>query len=95
MHPYIRHACRAVNCNLNLNLNLSLTRCNDETEEDNVKDKSKEEALAGATEEATCATSVAGKTLCIPFEQPDLPEGTKCFASGLPAKCWVLWGRSY
>ena len=60
-----------------------------------VKDKSKEEALAGATEEATCATSVAGKTLCIPFEQPELKEGTKCFYTGKVAKCWVLWGKSY
>ena len=24
-----------------------------------------------------------------------LPEGTACFVSGKPAKCWVLWGRSY
>jgi len=35
------------------------------------------------------------KTLCIPFEQPEMPEGTKCFASGKPAKRWTLWGRSY
>jgi prolyl-tRNA synthetase len=35
------------------------------------------------------------KTLCIPFEQPELPEGTLCFASGKPAKNWALWGRSY
>ncbi|KAG8093308.1 hypothetical protein GUJ93_ZPchr0012g18782 [Zizania palustris] len=37
----------------------------------------------------------AAKTLCTPFEQPDLPEGTKCFASGKPAKKWSFWGRSY
>ncbi|MCO5591601.1 hypothetical protein L7F22_045590 [Adiantum nelumboides] len=37
----------------------------------------------------------AAKTLCMPFEQPDLPEGTICFASGKPAKRWALWGRSY
>ena len=63
-----------------------------------VKDKSREESLAARGEEeedAKTATSVAAKTLCIPFKQPELPEGTKCFASGLPAKCWVLWGRSY
>lgn len=39
--------------------------------------------------------SVAAKTLCIPFDQPDLPAGTPCFVSGQEAKCWVLWGRSY
>lgn len=63
-----------------------------------VKDKSREESLASRGQEAEderCATSVAAKTLCIPFDQPELPEGTKCFASGLPATCWVMWGRSY
>lgn len=39
--------------------------------------------------------AAGAKTLCIPFEQPPLPEGTLCFASGKPAKNWALWGRSY
>jgi prolyl-tRNA synthetase len=56
---------------------------------------SREEVLKGGIEAATTATSVAAKTLCKPFEHPPLPEGTKCFVSGLPAKTWVLWGRSY
>jgi prolyl-tRNA synthetase len=63
-----------------------------------VKNKSREESLAASGEEeedARTATSVAAKTLCIPFDQPELPAGTKCFASGLDATCWVLWGRSY
>jgi prolyl-tRNA synthetase len=46
-------------------------------------------------QDARTSTSVAAKTLCIPLEQPPLPEGTKCFISGKPAKKWVLWGRSY
>ncbi|XP_041992423.1 proline--tRNA ligase, cytoplasmic-like [Salvia splendens] len=37
----------------------------------------------------------AAKSLCSPFEQPELPEGTLCFASGKPAKKWTYWGRSY
>jgi len=37
----------------------------------------------------------AAKTLCIPFEQQPLPEGTKCFACGKDAKVKALWGRSY
>ncbi|KAJ6798553.1 proline--tRNA ligase, cytoplasmic isoform X1 [Iris pallida] len=37
----------------------------------------------------------AAKTLCTPFDQPRLPEGTPCFASGKPAKKWTYWGRSY
>ncbi len=60
-----------------------------------VKEKSREEAMNGVPEDERTSVSVAGKTLCIPFEQPELPAGTKCFASGLEAKCWVLWGRSY
>lgn len=63
-----------------------------------VKDKSKEESLktlGKEGEDEKTSTSVAAKTLCIPFKQPVLPEGTKCIASGLPATCWVLWGRSY
>ncbi|KAF5189430.1 Proline--trna ligase [Thalictrum thalictroides] len=37
----------------------------------------------------------ACKTLCTPFDQPALPEGTLCFASGKRAKKWTYWGRSY
>lgn len=44
---------------------------------------------------STTADAMGAKTLCIPFEQPPMPEGTKCFASGRPAKRWTLWGRSY
>ncbi|KOO22648.1 bifunctional aminoacyl-tRNA synthetase [Chrysochromulina tobinii] len=75
--------------------------CNDEEAthfEELVKEKSKAEALAASgaeAEDARTSTSVAAKTLCIPFEQPPLPEGTKCFISGKLATCWVLWGRSY
>lgn len=41
------------------------------------------------------ADAMGAKSLCIPFEQPELPEGTVCFASGKPAKNWCLFGRSY
>jgi prolyl-tRNA synthetase len=81
--------------------NLVLTPwCGGEHEEweEWVKKKSRDESLANLGqegEEETTATSVAAKTLCIPFDQPELPPGTKCIASGLDAKCWVLWGRSY
>jgi len=63
-----------------------------------VKTKSREESLASRgeqEEDERTATSVAAKTLCIPFNQPELPPGTKCIASGMDATCWVLWGRSY
>ena len=57
--------------------------CEEVAVEEDVKTRSASEEGAGA------------KTLCIPFDQPDLPAGTKCFASGKPAKSWALWGRSY
>lgn len=38
---------------------------------------------------------MGAKTLCIPLDQPELAPGTKCFKTGLPAKNWALWGRSY
>ncbi|KAL6512824.1 hypothetical protein OROMI_031599 [Orobanche minor] len=37
----------------------------------------------------------AAKIVCCPFAQPELLEGTKCFASDKPAKKWTYWGRSY
>ena len=75
---------------------LALTPFCDEDEwEEKVKAMSREQALNGEEEAATCATSVAAKTLCKPFDQPELPEGTPCFVSGKPATCWCLWGRSY
>ena len=74
--------------------------CNETEWEEKFKDQSREESLrlAGQDEEAeNAATSVAAKTLCMPFEENKLPipPGTKCFISGKPAKCYVLWGRSY
>lgn len=81
--------------------NLVLTPwCGGEHEEweDWVKKTSRVESLKARGEEGEdekTSTSVAAKTLCIPFDQPELPPGTKCIASGLDAKCWVLWGRSY
>jgi prolyl-tRNA synthetase len=70
--------------------------CDEREWELKVKKMSREEALGqDGSEEDTCATSVAAKTLCKPFDQPPLPEGTKCFVSGKPAACWVMWGRSY
>mmetsp|Transcript_17608 Transcript_17608/g.28500 ORF Transcript_17608/g.28500 Transcript_17608/m.28500 type:complete len:521 (+) Transcript_17608:112-1674(+) len=51
-----------------------------------------EEAVKGESK----ALTGAAKTLCIPFSQPPLPPGTKCFTgNGLEAKEWCLWGRSY
>ncbi|KAL5721845.1 proline--tRNA ligase [Ranunculus cassubicifolius] len=56
--------------------------CDEEVVEEDVNARTKGEAGAA-------------KTLCTPFEQPELPEGTICFASGKPAKTWTYWGKSY
>ena len=37
----------------------------------------------------------AAKTLCIPFQQPELPSGMKCIGCERGATCWTLFGRSY
>jgi len=75
--------------------------------EDSVKDKSsdkKKEAERKAKEKVENDAEKAedfepltgaAKSLCIPFEQPELPEGTKCFNCDMAAKHWVYWGRSF
>lgn len=57
-------------------------------EEEEKKEKSK-------NEEDFEPITGAAKTLCIPFDQNPLEEGTKCFHCGEKAKVWCLWGRSY
>mmetsp|Transcript_9316 Transcript_9316/g.16343 ORF Transcript_9316/g.16343 Transcript_9316/m.16343 type:complete len:533 (+) Transcript_9316:109-1707(+) len=83
--------------------------CMTTASEDWVKDETKRiseelKAASGKTEEATegeesgefIGLTGAAKTLCIPFVQPPLPEGTMCFTgNGSPAVEWCLWGRSY
>ncbi|KAK1429031.1 hypothetical protein QVD17_11230 [Tagetes erecta] len=56
--------------------------CDEEEVEKEVKTKTKGE-------------TGSAKTLCSPFDQPEMPQGTLCFASGKPAKKWTYWGRSY
>ncbi|KAK9836694.1 hypothetical protein WJX74_006203 [Apatococcus lobatus] len=41
------------------------------------------------------AEAMGAKSLCIPFEQPELAEGTMCFYTGELAQNWTLFGRSY
>lgn len=48
-----------------------------------------------ATDETFGLTGSA-KSLCIPFEQPPLAQGTPCFAGcGKAATAHCLFGRSY
>jgi prolyl-tRNA synthetase len=54
-----------------------------------------EEVEEDVKKRSATADAMGAKSLCIPFEQPELPAGTACFASGKPAKNWCLFGRSY
>eukprot|EP00400_MALV-I_sp_L67-5_P000385 gene385-679_t len=72
--------------------------CEEEWTEKEIKEKTKDTQQASVVnEEEGGAPALTGamKPLCIPLEQPDMPEGTKCFFTGKPAKRWCLWGRSY
>jgi len=39
--------------------------------------------------------SAGAKSLCVPFEQPELEKEAKCVYCGKAAKVWCLFGRSY
>ncbi|GFE55384.1 prolyl-tRNA synthetase [Babesia ovis] len=47
------------------------------------------------SQEGSDGRTGAMKCLCIPLEQPEMPQGTKCFWTGKPATRWALFGRSY
>jgi prolyl-tRNA synthetase len=62
-----------------------LTASTTSQEPEEISEKGESKSLTGAA-----------KTLCIPFNQPPMPEGTLCFTgNNLLAKEWCLWGRSY
>eukprot|EP01111_Echinosteliopsis_oligospora_P000710 TRINITY_DN1083_c0_g1_i1.p1 TRINITY_DN1083_c0_g1~~TRINITY_DN1083_c0_g1_i1.p1 ORF type:complete len:580 (+),score=222.95 TRINITY_DN1083_c0_g1_i1:83-1822(+) len=70
--------------------------CESSACEEEVKKRSAAESLAAKNdEEKGFRLTGAAKTLCIPFEQPELPQGTPCFSCGNTAKKWCLFGRSY
>ena len=54
-----------------------------------------EEAEAEAEAEAEGKATGSAKALCIPLDQEGLAPGARCFACDLPARCLILWGRSY
>ena len=55
--------------------------CDEEEEEEAVKKRSREEALDGEEEEERCATSVAAKTLCKPYDQVYEYDQCACMGS--------------
>ncbi|EKX33394.1 hypothetical protein GUITHDRAFT_81499 [Guillardia theta CCMP2712] len=53
------------------------------------------EACEEAVEQETDAMLGSLKALCIPSQQDEVAEGTRCFACDQPATCHILWGKSY
>jgi len=63
--------------------------------EDKVKARTGADTKAMASDENFGLTGSA-KSLCIPFEQPQMPAGQQCFAGcGSAAVSYTLFGRSY
>ncbi|CDI79387.1 prolyl-tRNA synthetase, putative [Eimeria acervulina] len=63
----------------------TLTLCEDPDTETQIKKETQRLSEIQARENADGMTG-AMKPLCIPFEQPPMPEGTRCFFTGRPAK---------
>lgn len=63
--------------------------------EDDIKDGSSRKDDGEEFEVDEKAPSMGAKSLCIPFEQPELKEGTKCVKCGKIAVNYTMFGRSY
>lgn len=63
--------------------------------EDDIKDGSAKKDDGEEFEVDEKAPSMGAKSLCIPFEQPELKEGTKCVKCGKVAVNYTMFGRSY
>lgn len=63
--------------------------------EDDIKDSSAKNNNGEEEEEDERAPSMGAKSLCIPFEQPELKEGQKCVKCDNPAVTYCMFGRSY
>jgi len=79
------------------------TWCGRSSCEEQIKTRSLEESKAHTQEEqhdddqqeSGEKLTGAAKSLCTPFNQPDLPAGAKCFMCGQPAINWTVFARSY
>ena len=65
--------------------------CEEEVKKRTAPDATEKKTTAGEAP----ALSGSAKTLCLPFNQEELPEDCKCFCCGQKATAFALWGRSY
>eukprot|EP00744_Colponema_vietnamica_P032582 GILI01052931.1.p1 GENE.GILI01052931.1~~GILI01052931.1.p1 ORF type:complete len:137 (+),score=42.18 GILI01052931.1:54-413(+) len=69
--------------------------------EEDIKKRSGEADEKDTTEQVTETgekvekLSGAAKSLCMPFNQPEITEEDRCVGCGAAAKKWCLFGRSY
>lgn len=63
--------------------------------EEDIKDSSARKDDGDEEEVDEKAPSMGAKSLCIPFDQPELKEGTKCVKCGEKAVNYTMFGRSY
>jgi prolyl-tRNA synthetase len=67
--------------------------CGEEECEDDIKENTARRDDDEVVDEK--APSMGAKSLCVPFEQPELMPGTKCVCCDRDAKSYALFGRSY
>lgn len=63
--------------------------------EEDIKDSSAKRDDGEEFEQDEKAPSMGAKSLCIPFQQPELKEGQKCIKCSRPAAQYCMFGRSY
>lgn len=63
--------------------------------EEDIKDSSAKRDDGEEFEQDEKAPSMGAKSLCIPFEQPELTPGEKCVKCSRPALQYCMFGRSY
>lgn len=63
--------------------------------EEDIKDSSAKKDNGEEFEADDKSPSMGAKSLCIPFEQPELKEGQKCVKCDRPAIQYCMFGRSY
>mmetsp|Transcript_49208 Transcript_49208/g.96489 ORF Transcript_49208/g.96489 Transcript_49208/m.96489 type:complete len:268 (+) Transcript_49208:983-1786(+) len=71
--------------------------CEEQIKKRTGEEREMEEAMADGDEDAEVFEKLTGaaKSLCTPFQQPDLPAGTCCINCGRKAINFTLFGRSY